>query len=124
MLTPIPMSSPLRFCREKRANCPDRYAALGPPGAPSVPLPADAGPRARDTRRRRGVSPRSRDPDADDRLLAAQSLRGVSRRAIRAGQTGLRPVAPHEVGLELRARVPTRGLRDEDPPPPQDAVCQ
>src|SRR5438132_6663156 len=133
MLTPIPIrATPFDWSTEasslcagkKRGNSSFGYDPRGAPGAPRLPLSADARPRARDPRQGGGVSARAPDAHADDGLLAPEPVRGVPRGAVRTKQARLRPVAAHEVGLELRACPASRRVRAEDPPPAEDALRQ
>src|SRR5438094_1940603 len=93
--------------QEKRGNTGLGYGPRRPPGTTGLRVPPDAGPRPRDVGRGSRVPPRPWHADADARLLPPQPLRGLSRGGVCAGQTGLRPVAAHEVELELRAPATT-----------------
>src|SRR4051794_34643772 len=88
------------------------------PAATSLRVPADTGPRAPLTRRGGGVPARPRPPDANRRQRAAEPLRRLPRGAVRAGQTGVRSVAAHEVPVVRRAR--RSRLRDPDDSPGQE----
>ena len=81
-------------------------------------MPADARPRARLARRRRGVPARPGAADANGRLRAAEPLRGLPRGAVRAGQAWLRAVAADEVPVVRRAR--RARVRDARGPPRQE----